>query len=87
MAKAMQISRNEREIFLALLRRVRQEARLRQEDLAERLDVPQSFVSKIESGERRLDVLELRQLCAAKEISPLDFARRLEECLTSTAAS
>jgi len=50
------------------------------------LETPQSFVSKIESGERRFDVLELRQLCAAIEISPLDFARRLEECLTSTAA-
>ncbi|MGI8404328.1 MAG: helix-turn-helix domain-containing protein [Thermomicrobiales bacterium] len=82
----MQISRREREVFLALVRQVRQEAGLRQEDLAARLDVPQSFVSKIESGERRLDVLELRQLCAAIEISPLDFARRLEEGLISTAA-
>lgn len=86
MAKAMQVSRSEREVFLALLRQVRQEAGLRQEDLAARLAVPQSFVSKIESGERRLDILELRQLCAVVEISPLEFAARLEESLSSIAA-
>lgn len=85
MAKAMQVSRSERAIFLALVRQVRKEAGLRQEDLAVRLAVPQSFVSKVESGERRLDVLELRQLCAAVGISPLDFARRLEESLRSRA--
>ncbi len=86
MAKAMQVSRSEREAFLTLLREVRQEAGLRQADLAARLAVPQSFVSKIESGERRLDILELRQLCAAVEISPLKFATRLEQSLSSIAA-
>jgi transcriptional regulator with XRE-family HTH domain len=41
-----------------LLRQLREEAGLRQVDVAERLKVPQSFVSKYESGERRLDVVE-----------------------------
>ena len=60
---------------LAELRRHRQ---LTQVELAERLNEPQSFVSKYESGERRLDVLELREVCAALGISLTDFVGRLE---------
>ncbi|MGO9022501.1 MAG: helix-turn-helix domain-containing protein [Syntrophobacteraceae bacterium] len=65
-----------------LLRQLRGEAELRQIDTAERLGVPQSFVSKYESGERRLDILELRAVCAALGISLEEFARRLEEALS-----
>lgn len=49
----------------ALLRQLRREAALTQVQVAERLDVPQSFVSKYESGERRLDVIELRHVAEA----------------------
>jgi transcriptional regulator with XRE-family HTH domain len=63
----------------ALLRNLREEAGMRQVDLAEALDEPQSFVSRFESGERRLDVLELRAVCRALEL-PLDkFIRRFEK--------
>jgi transcriptional regulator with XRE-family HTH domain len=48
-----------------LLRQLRREAGLTQVDVATRLDVPQSFVSKYESGERRLDVVELRHVAEA----------------------
>jgi len=61
-----------------LLRQVRTEAGLRQVDLAKKLRQPQSFVSKYESGERRLDLLELRQVCEALGISLSDFVRRFE---------
>ncbi len=64
--------------LLALLRQIRQEAGLRQEDLAERLGRPQSFVSKYETGERGLDVVELYDVCAACGISLSKFASRLE---------
>ena len=49
----------------ALLRDLRAAAGLRQIDVAHRLGVPQSFVSKYEAGERRLDLVELRQVCEA----------------------
>lgn len=49
----------------ALLRTYRERAGLTQVELAERLGVPQSFVSKYENGERRLDLIELRQVCGA----------------------
>lgn len=49
----------------ALLKELRREAGLTQVQVATRLDVPQSFVSKYESGERRLDVIELRHVAEA----------------------
>ena len=51
---------------------------MRQMDLADRLGQPQSYVSKYESGERRLDLLELRQICNGLGISLEIFIRRLE---------
>lgn len=48
-----------------VLRQLRKEAGLTQVDVAKRLDVPQSFVSKYEIGERRLDVVELRHVAEA----------------------
>jgi len=65
----------------ALLRRLRTQAGIRQADVAKKLGQPQSFVSKYESGERRLDVLELRQVCQAIGMPLDEFARRLEEAL------
>jgi predicted transcriptional regulator len=64
-----------------LLRQVRNEAGLTQTDIAERLGQPQSFVSKYESGERRLDILELRSVCTTIGISLADFIKRLEQSL------
>ena len=64
-----------------LLRQMRAEAGLTQTEIAQRLGQPQSFVSKYESGERRLDVLELREVCAVVGVSLADFVRRLEQTL------
>ncbi|ABV93843.1 hypothetical protein Dshi_2106 [Dinoroseobacter shibae DFL 12 = DSM 16493] len=49
------------------LRQVRLDAGLTQADLAERLDKPQSFVAKVETQERRLDVIEFAKWMAACE--------------------
>ena len=62
-----------------LLRRIRTDAGVTQAELADRLGVPQSFVSKYESGERRLDILELKDVCQALGSSLVDFVRRLEK--------
>jgi len=48
--------------FLERLRQARAEAGLTQTAVAKRLNRPQSFVSKIESGERRVDVVELVEI-------------------------
>jgi transcriptional regulator with XRE-family HTH domain len=79
MPKADSVSPQEQ--LQALLREVRADANLTQTDVARRLGQPQSFVSKYESGERRLDILELRQVCQAIGIPLPEFIRRLEEAL------
>jgi len=74
-------NRKEQEALLSLLRELRQQAGLRQVDLARELGKPQAFVSYYESGARRLDLLELRQVCRILGISLVDFARRFEKLL------
>lgn len=71
--------RTKQKAFLNLLREMREEAGLRQIDVATRLKQPQSFVSKCESGERRLDLLELEQVCEACGIALVEFVRRYHE--------
>lgn len=51
--------------FLECLRETREAAGLTQADLATRLRESQSFVSKCERGERRMDIVELREFCSA----------------------
>lgn len=70
-----------RAVLLQLLKEIRDEAGLRQQDVAIRLGQPQSLVSRYESGGRRLDVVELRQVCEACGISFAEFARRFERRL------
>jgi transcriptional regulator with XRE-family HTH domain len=79
-------NRKEQKILLSLLRAIRTDAGLRQTDMAEALKVPQSYVSKYESGERRLDPLELRAVCKAAGISLTVFGRRLDELLDAQSA-
>jgi len=57
--------------MLERLREARLAAELTQEDVAERLGVPQNFVSKLERGERRIDPIELAELAElyAKDLS------------------
>ena len=65
------------EYLQQVLRDIRIEAGMRQVDLARKLCLPQSFVSKYESGERRLDLLELEQVCIYCGITLVDFVTRL----------
>jgi transcriptional regulator with XRE-family HTH domain len=75
---------HQRKKFLGLLKDIRQKNSVRQVELAMQLGVPQSFISKYESGERRLDILELRQICHLIGISLDDFIHQLEEKLNET---
>ena len=73
------IHTNQQKILQSLLRKLRLERGLRQQDLGRKLGGPQSFVSKYEAGERRLDFLELREICVVLEISLAEFVNRFEE--------
>ncbi len=52
-------------VLATLLKVLRQEAGLGQTELAQRLGTKQSTVSKMETRERRVDVIELRRICDA----------------------
>lgn len=73
------IHREEYVVLRRLLRQAREGADLTQEELADRLKVNQTFVSKSECGERRVDVIELRLICSAIGISFLQFVEDLEK--------
>jgi transcriptional regulator with XRE-family HTH domain len=62
-----------------LLVEVRKKANLTQEQLAARLARPQSFVSKVERGERRLDVVEFFDFVAAIGLDGYTLLRVLNE--------
>lgn len=68
--------------MLRLLREARAEAGITQVDLAKRLRLTQSLVSKIERGDRRLDLAELRSFCKAIGIGLVEFVSRVEKELT-----
>ena len=65
--------------LVALLRQVRLDTRLTQLQLAEKIENTQSYVSKYESGEQRLDLIELEAVCQAVGISLTDFVKRYLE--------
>ena len=57
----------------SLLRSTRKKAGISQASLAERLGGDQSFVSKVERNERRIDLEEVRRICEVLEVPFLDF--------------
>ena len=73
----------ETEVLKVLLREIRERAGYRQVDVAEQIGRPQSFISEYEAGQRRLDLVELREVCLAcgttlrKLVN--EFERRLEQ--------
>lgn len=58
------------QLLLSILVALREDKGLSQHELAKKLKKPQSFVSKYERGERRLDVVELLDITKALETDP-----------------
>lgn len=65
-------------VFLKMLKRARQDAGMTQTDLAREVGETQTFVSKCERGERRIDVVELQTFCRAFNVSLVKFVAALE---------
>ncbi|HYC68899.1 helix-turn-helix transcriptional regulator [Brevundimonas sp.] len=68
---------DEHRALMAALAAVRVEAKLTQEELGKRLGVDQTYVSKYETGRRRLDVVEFMRIIAALEANPSDLLARV----------
>ena len=72
---------NEIRILGDILARTRERAGLKQAELAARLRLPPSYLSKIENGTRRLDVIELIQIADAMGTDPADIVSELQRQL------
>ena len=68
-------------VFARLLRETREQAGVTQVELAKKLRQTQSYVSKVERVERRLDLVQLRWWCIALGISASAFVRDFERQL------
>lgn len=77
------IYRREHEIFLQLLKRLRIESGLTQAQCSAALTRPQSFMSDVERGVRRLDVVQLRDLCLVLGTDLTSFSKAYEQALNA----
>jgi len=68
----------EHKALQTLFKKVRTDANLTQLELAKMLGKPQSYVSKFENGERRLDIIEVFLVCECCGWSLVDFSKELE---------
>ncbi|HHG4956646.1 TPA: helix-turn-helix domain-containing protein [Pseudomonas aeruginosa] len=75
------IYRPEYEVFLEILKRRRIEAGLTQAACSEALGRPQSFMSDVERGSRRLDIIQLRDLCRALGLDLPSLVLEFEKAL------
>lgn len=68
-------------IVIQTLRNLREDKGITQNQLATMLGCNQTVVSKIETFERRIDIIELRTICQKLDISFVDFIINIEKKL------
>jgi len=78
------IYRPEHTALLNLLRKHRKAAGLTQVDCSKALNRPQSFMSDVENGTRRLDIVQLRDLCTVLGVSLPELVQELENAITTS---
>ena len=68
---------NAYEVFRSVMISARKQKKITQQDLATLLNKPQSFVSKYESGERRLDIVEFFYITKKMQLDPLALLQEM----------
>lgn len=74
-------NRKQQKALLSVLKQLRSDAGLTQVEVAAKMGKPQAFVSYYESGARRLDLLELRQVCRVLGTTLARLVREFEKRL------
>ena len=87
MARSKSTFTRENQIFLELLRKEREDAGVSQVELAKRLKQTQTYVSKCERGERRLDLVETRWYCQGLGIAFAEFVAKFDAAIGSSSAA
>ncbi|WP_345956293.1 helix-turn-helix transcriptional regulator [Pseudomonas fulva] len=75
------IYRPEYQALLGLLKKYRTDGGLTQAQCSEALGKPQSFMSDVEKGTRRLDIIQLRDLCAVLGTTLTEVVQELENAI------
>jgi transcriptional regulator with XRE-family HTH domain len=73
----MRLVRDREKTLRERLKKARLASGLRQVDVAQQLAKPQSYIAKIESGERKLDFIEVLDICAAIGLDPCELTKEL----------
>ncbi|MBU3639123.1 helix-turn-helix transcriptional regulator [Polynucleobacter sp. AP-RePozz3-80-G7] len=71
------LERQKYELLRSELKNARLQAKMHQVDLAKNLKKPQSYISKVESGERNLDIIEFVSYCEALGLDASKWLRRI----------
>ena len=79
------IHRLEYQVVRGLLRDFRVSAGIKQVDLSEALGKPQPYLSAIETGHRRVDLVEVRDICGVLGVTLSEFVDAFEKRLRSPA--
>jgi transcriptional regulator with XRE-family HTH domain len=77
------IYKPEYKVLRRLLFEMREDAGLKQKEMARLLQRPQSYISAVERGRRRIDLLQLREYCLACDRGVVEFVRRFEDEIAS----
>lgn len=68
-------------VFVDCLKDFRLQSKMTQQELASLLGYAQSYVSKYEQGQKRLDIVEIKKICDALGITLLEFVAEYESRL------
>lgn len=80
------IYRDENLVLLRLIKQCRVDSGMTQAEFADALGRPQSFTSDIERGLRRLDLVQLRDICHVLGLNLIEFVQRYESELSAKKA-
>ena len=71
------LERQKYEFLRSELKKARLESNILQKDLAKTLKKPQSYISKVESGERSMDIIEFVDYCKGLGLEPSKWLKKL----------
>ncbi len=73
------LERQKYEFLRSELKKARVEGGILQKDLAKTLRKPQSYISKVESGERSMDVIEFVDYCKGLGLEPSKWLKKITD--------
>jgi transcriptional regulator with XRE-family HTH domain len=73
------LERQKYEFLRSELKKARLESNILQKDLAKTLKKPQSYISKVESGERSMDIIEFVDYCKGLGLEPSKWLKKITD--------